>query len=385
MLLTKPHKTIILKRLAFVLVCFFLGWFMKGKLTPSMGMAGFGGGTPYVLVEELKLQDITQEKEHIAHVEAINAVSVQPEISGTIEDILFKEGSFVKKGDVLFTIEPEIYKATVDLRQAELDKAEAGLTEAERNYNRQITLSKQNIASKATFDSAESAFLQAKASVAQAKANLDLAKINYDYTFLKAPIDGSIGKALVTKGNRVVASQQVLAKIVQVDPIRVVFTLTDKEFMAFKNSAAQDEDKKLKALITLPDGSKIVKEFLSFFVDNEVSKSTATVAVYGDFENKEGTLVSGSYVQIAVMFDDEKTILVPQAALLQDENGFYTFVVNTENVAFERRVRLGDVIGNRQIVKKGLFDGDKVVIKGVQKLKNNTPVQAEIVSSDLKM
>lgn len=385
MLLTKPHKTIILKRIGFVLVCFALGWFMKGKLTPSMNMAGFGAGTPYVLVEEVKLHDVTQEKSHIAHVEAINAVNVQPEISGTIEDILFKEGSLVKKGDLLFTIEPEIYKATVELRQAELDKAEAGLTEAERNYNRQITLSKQNIASKATFDGAESAFLQAKASVAQAKANLDLAKINYDYTSLKAPIDGYIGKALVTKGNRVVASQQVLAKIVQVDPIRVTFTLTDKEFMTFKNHIAQNKDQQLKVLVTLPNGEKIVKTFISYFIDNEVSTNTATIAIYGDVENKDENLISGSYVQVAPIFNEDKAILVPQAALAQDEHGFYAYVVNAEGIAVERRLRLGDVIGNRQIVKIGLYDGDKVVIKGVQKLKHGAKVEAETVSADLRM
>lgn len=385
MLLTKPHKTIILKRLAFVIVCFAFGWFMKGKLTPSMGMAGFGAGTPYVLVEELQPQEVTQEQSHIAHVEAINSVNLQPKVNGTIEDVYFEEGSFVKKGDVLFTIEPASFKATLELRQAELNKAEAGLTEAERNYNRQIKLSTKNIASQATFDNAESAFLQAKASVAQAKANLDLATISYEDTFSRAPIDGYIGKALVTKGNRVVASQQVLAKIVQMDPIRVTFTLTDKELMSFKQKAKQDEDHKLKALITLPDGTNVVKEFLSVFVDNEVSTNTATVAVYGDFENKDETLVPGSYVQVALLFDDGKTILVPQAALAQDENGFYAFVVNGENVAVERRLQLGDVIGNKQIVKIGLNAGDKVVIKGVQKLKNGTPVQAETVSPDLKM
>ena len=385
MLLTKPHKTIILKRLAFVIVCFAFGWFMKGKLTPSMGMAGFGAGTPYVLVEELEPQEVTQEQSHIAHVEAINSVNLQPKVNGTIEDVYFEEGSFVKKGDVLFTIEPASFKATLELRQAELNKAEAGLTEAERNYNRQIKLSTKNIASQATFDNAESAFLQAKASVAQAKANLDLATISYEDTFSRAPIDGYIGKALVTKGNRVVASQQVLAKIVQMDPIRVTFTLTDKELMSFKQKAKQDEDHKLKALITLPDGTNVVKEFLSVFVDNEVSTNTATVAVYGDFENKDETLVPGSYVQVALLFDDGKTILVPQAALAQDENGFYAFVVNGENVAVERRLQLGDVIGNKQIVKIGLNAGDKVVIKGVQKLKNGTPVQAETVSPDLKM
>lgn len=385
MLLTKPHKTIILKRLAFVLVCFGFGWFMKGKLTPSMGMAGFGAGTPYVLVEELEPQEVTQEKSHIAHVEAINSVSLQPKVDGTIEKVHFEEGSFVKKGDVLFTIEPASFKATLELRKAELDKAEAGLTESERNYERQIKLSTKNIASKATFDNAESAFLQAKASVAQAKANLDLATISYEDTFSRAPIDGYIGKAFVTEGNRVVASQQVLAKIVQMDPVRVAFTLNDKELITFRANAAQNEGKKLKALITLPDGTKVMKEFLSVFTDNEVSMNTATVSIYGDVENKDEMLVPGSYVQVALLFDDGKTLLVPQAALAQDENGFYAFVVNNENIAVERRLRLGDVVGNKQIVKIGLNAGDKVVIKGLQKLKNGTPVHAEVVSSDLRM
>ena len=124
MLLTKPHKTIVLKRLAFIVVCFALGWYMKGKLTPSGAMM-FGAGEPYVLVEELKLEDATTEKSHIAHVEAINSVSLQPMVSGTIEDIRFKEGSFVHEGDVLFTIEHETQLATLNLRKAELEKAVA--------------------------------------------------------------------------------------------------------------------------------------------------------------------------------------------------------------------------------------------------------------------
>ena len=259
------------------------------------------------------------------------------------------------------------------------------MTGAERNYQRQIKLSKQNIASKATFDAAESAFLQAKAGVEQAKANLDLAQITYDDTFLNAPIDGYIGKAFVTKGNSVTASQQVLAKIVQLNPIRIAFTLTDKEFISFKQNAENGDTDKIKARITMPDGTVKIKKIITGFNDNEVSTSTATVTVYGDIENDDETLIPGSYVGLALIFDSTPAILVPQAALLQDENGFYTFVVNQNNMAQERRLSLGDVIGNKQVVKSGLQDGDKVVIKGGQKLKHGTPVEAATVNSDLKM
>ncbi|MBR6408912.1 MAG: efflux RND transporter periplasmic adaptor subunit [Alphaproteobacteria bacterium] len=385
MLLTKPHKSIILKRLAFVILCVAFGWFLKSKLTPQMGVGAFGAGTPYVLVEEMELQSVAKERSHIAHVEAINSVNLQPKVNGTIGEVHFTEGSFVNEGDILFTIEASSFKATLELRKAELAKAKAGLTEAERNYNRQIKLSKQNIASKATFDAAESAFLQAKAGVAQAEANLELAEINYNDTFSRAPISGYIGKALVTKGNRVVASTQTLAKIVQLNPIRIAFTLTDKEFLEFKNESNDDDPSDIKARITMPDGRSVIKEFKSSFADNEVSTATATVAIYGDFENDDELLLPGSYVQIALILDDDESILIPQAALAQDEEGFYTFVVNEDSVAQERRLILGEVIGDRQIVKSGLNEGDKVVIKGIQKLKHGQKVEAGLVSANKEM
>ncbi|HCU59160.1 MAG TPA: efflux RND transporter periplasmic adaptor subunit [Alphaproteobacteria bacterium] len=378
MLLTKPHKTVILKRLAFVIFCMAIGWYLKGKMTPSMGMGGFGAGTPYVLMQTVALEDTAKADTHIGHVEAINSVNIQPKVGGTLEAVHFEEGSFVKEGDVLFTIEPEIYEATLNLRKAELERAKASLTEAERNYNRQIKLSKQNIASKATFDNAESNYLQSKANVAQAEANLALAQINYDYTFVKAPINGYIGKALATKGNSVVASTNTLARIVQLNPVRVAFTLTDKEFIAFKSSSEKQPE--MKARITLPDGTVLVKDFKAGFVDNEVSTSTATVSIYGDFENDAENLIPGSYVQIALILKPELNIVVPQASLAQDENGFYTYVITDDDVAEERRLVMGDVIGDKQIVKSGLKEGEKVVIKGIQKLSNGAKVKAALVT-----
>ncbi len=382
MLLTKPHKTVILRRLAFIILCVSLGWFLKAKMTPKMNMGAFGLQVPYVLTTQAKLADTAKAQTHIAHVEAINSVALQPKVNGTIEEVAFEEGSFVKEGDILFKIDAASFKATVDLRQAELERAQAALTEAERNYNRQIKLSKQNISSKAAFDAAESMYLQAKANVAQARANLELAQINYEDTASRAPINGYIGKALVTKGNRVIASQQVLAKIVQLNPIRIAFTLTDKEFLAFKNNAQSVEKSKIKARITLPDGTVVVKDFKSSFVDNEVSTNTATVSIYGDFENDDERLIPGSYVQIALILEPQLSVMVPQAALAQDENGFYVFVVDNDNIAYERRVVLGEVLADKQVVKEGLSDGEKVVIKGLQKLSNGTKVQQAFVQAN---
>lgn len=384
MQVSKPSKRLIIKRFVIFLACVSFGWYLKGKLSPNNNMGMGNQPAPYVLVQEVKSQDITQAKNHIAHVEAINSVSLLPQINGTIDDVLFEEGSFVKAGDLLFVIDPDRYKATVDLRQAELASAKANLTEAERNYNRQIKLSKENIASKATFDAAESSFLQAKAAVKQAEANLDLAQIDLDNTQVKSPINGYIGKALVTKGNYVVASSQVLAKIVQVSPVRVTFSLTDSEFLNLKKQYERNSEIPMKARITLPDGEEMMEDFASRFADNEVSTQTATVAIFSDFANTDEKLLPGNYVQIALIRDEPNmNVMIPQASLAQDEHGFYTYVVTDENIAEERRLVLGDTIGSQQVVKSGLQAGEKVIIQGLQKVKNGAAVKAALVESNI--
>lgn len=162
-------------------------------------MGGMGAGEPYVLVQKLETRNISPATSYIGHVEAIKSVNLKPQVTGYVEKVLFQEGSLVNEGDILFIIEQKRYIANVELRQAELASAKANLVRAERDYKRQKSLSSQNYASKATLDTSESNYLQAKAAVAQAEANLDLAKIDLDYTEIKAPITGYIGKALVTK------------------------------------------------------------------------------------------------------------------------------------------------------------------------------------------
>jgi RND family efflux transporter MFP subunit len=313
----------------------------------------------------------------------MNSVDLLPQVSGTVDEVLFQEGSFVNKGDVLFVIDQDRYAAVLSQREAELASAKANLTEAQRNYNRQIKLTKESIASKATFDSAESAYLRAKAAVQQAEANLSLAKIDMDHTRITAPISGYIGKALVTQGNYVPASSQVLARIVQVNPIRVTFSLTDKEFLNLKQIYDVDRNAKFQARLTLPDGSIKTEDFKSRFADNEVNSSTATVSIFADFDNADEKLLPGNYIQIALIKDNpEQNVVIPQASLAQDEHGYYTYVVDDNNTAIERRLVLGAVIGAEQVVTSGLTAGEKVIVQGLQKVRNGMPVNAALVRSD---
>lgn len=370
-------KRDILKNTAIVLGCVAIGWFIKGKLTPQMPMMTGMGGTPYVVVKQVEEKTLSKNKGEIGLVEAINSVDIIPEVSGEIKEILFTSGSFVNKGDVLFKIDDEKYKATYALRQAELESAKALLTRTKKDYDRQTSLSKQKIASKATFDSAESAYLQAKAAVQQASASLELARIDLDNTQIKSPISGFIGKAFESEGNYIVATAKPIAKVVQMDPIRIVFSLTDKEFLNLKTYY----DKQATNIrIVLPNNQVIENTLLRSFNDNEVNKNTATIALYAEFNNKNGELIPGNYVNVSLFSNKvAPNLILPQEAILQDEHGNYVMVVNDEEIAEQKRVSLGDVIDDKQVVLSGVSKGDKVIVQGLQKVQNGQKVKSTLV------
>lgn len=383
-----PNLILISKR---ILICFLLiavGWYLKGRLSPTGGM-GMQMGEVYILAQKAQNKDIASFNNKISYVEAINEVNLLSQVTGTVEKILFSEGTIVEEGDVLFEIDPSKYQAAFDLAQARLDAAQANFVKAERDYNRQVKLSDQKFASKATFDTAESAYLQAKAAVEEAKANLDVATIDLDNTQVRAPISGKIGKALVTKGNYVVASQVVLAKIVQINPVRISFSMTDKEYAAIKKHNFNVED--LTARITLATGDVITEKVVDTFIDNAVNPTTATLSVYTDIANDSGMLIPGNYVQSSI--SDNKpdyAITVPQTAINYDKDGAFVYVVRIDEekskendlhgIAEQRRIVMGDTInGSEQVIMNGLSEEDMVVVQGNIKIRNNSPIKIGVL------
>ncbi len=373
----KIHKTKIIKTTATVFCCILFGWFLKAKLTPQMSAMNAISGTPYVFVQKVEEQNIIKNRGEISIVEAINSAEIIPEVSGQIEEVLFSYGSFVNKGDILFKVDDDKYLATYNLRKAELASAQANLTKTERDYNRQKSLSRQNISSKATFDSAESAYLQAKANVQQAESNLELARIDLDKTQIKSPISGFIGKAFVSEGNYVVATANPIANVVQLDPIYISFSLTDKNFLNLKEKC--DANASILRIV-LPNGEIIEKPILNIFKNNQINPNTATIAVYAEIENKEGLLIPGNYVQTSLLSNTTKPeIIIPQEAILQDKQGNYVMVVTDEEIAEQRYVSLGDIIGSKQIVKEGLKKDEKIIVQGLQKVKNGIAVKSSML------
>ena len=385
MIIGKIKNRVIIRQIVILVLCVAFGWFLKSKLTPSSApMGGMGAGEPYVLVQKLETRNISPATSYIGHVEAIKSVNLKPQVTGYVEKVLFQEGSLVNEGDILFIIEQKRYIANVELRQAELASAKANLVRAERDYKRQKSLSSQNYASKATLDTSESNYLQAKAAVAQAEANLDLAKIDLDYTEIKAPITGYIGKALVTEGNYVNSTTQNLARIVQTDPIRVSFYVSDKDMLnmreMYKNGA---DSSPIRTELVLPNGKILVNHLKSRFTDNEINSDTATIAIYAEYSNERNLLIPGNYVDIRVgKKDPQLAVLVPQGAIAQDEHGNYVMVVNDEDIAEERRVLLGDIIEDKQVVTDGLTADDRVIIQGLQKVTNGQKVKVGEIKNE---
>ena len=379
------QKRTILKNIAIFLMCGAAGWYLKGRLTPQSPMMGMmGGGTPYVVTDKAVIENVAPKKDFIGHVEAIKSVDLRPQITGYVEKVLFQEGSYVQEGDILFVIEQQRYMANLSLAEADLAKAQANLVKVEKDYKRQVSLNKQKYSSDAALDASQNELSAARAAVKQAKANLELAKINVGYTTIKAPISGYIGKALVTEGNFVTSSTQTLARIVQTNPIRVVYSVNDKDFVDVRENGGDGSSATLMENdIVLPNGKKVSLRPQSRFADNEVNTETATIAVYDEYDNTQRLLTPGNYVQVLLSTGSaQNAVVILQSAVAQDAQGNYVFVVGADDIAEQRRVVVGDLAGDKQIIKQGLKAGEQVIVQGITKVQSGQKVKASPVLAE---
>lgn len=345
------------------------------SLTAEKEPAQQTASEPVVMVQKVEKFDASSTpSEYVGRVEAIQSVSVKPQISGEIAQVCFKEGSIVKAGQLLFQIDPQEYQATVQLRKAELQQAEANLVTSEKYYKRVMAASERAV-SAADRDSAEGAYLQAKAAVAQAKANLKLAQINLDYCRITSPITGKIGRALYTKGNYVTPSVTELASIVQMDPIRVSYPLPDKDYLDQLELFKADGSVYNTSLI-LSNGEKYNTPGKRDFENNQIDQTTGTIMMRLRFENKDGMLIPGEMVRVFTKPVKSNIVnAVPQTAVMADEKGDYVYVVNADNTVRQARVTLGREFGTLREVTSGVDAGENVAVAGLQRLAPGTKVR----------
>ena len=336
---------------------------------------------PLVIVKPVEKADSSsQPSEYVGRVEAIQTVQVKPQISGEIAKVSFKEGSIVKAGQLLFQIDPAQYQATVALRKAELEKAEATLAEAEK-YHKRVMAANDQAVSAADRDTAESSVLQGKAAVSQAKANLRLAEINLGYCRITAPITGKIGIANLTKGNYVTPSSGALATIVQMDPVRVSYTLPDRDYLD-QLELFKKEGSVYKTKLILSNGSELDVPGQRDFEDNTVDQMTGTVMMRLRYTNDSGMLIPGEMVRVFTQPVKSRIVnVIPQTAVMADAEGDYVYVVEADNSVRDVRVKLGLEMGTLREVVSGLKDGQNVVVAGLQNLRPGTKVRIDTSAS----
>ena len=342
----------IIKYCAYAALFMGIGAYLHALITPNAATMQ-KNEPPYVLTRPLTKGDVSEKKKYIAKVEAINSVDIIPQVSGYLEKILFESGAEVTEGESIFVIEQTQYKA-------DSEKAEAAVEKAQKQYDRLVTLNKNKYTSDRDVEVVES-------ELKQAKAKLEIAKLNLEHSEIKSPINGKIGKALVTVGYLVTPSSSKLARIVQTNPIRIAFSVSDKERLMFMKNPNVGEEAFVE--IVLPNGDIKQTETQNVFVDNEVDATTATIPVYLDFENSDYLLVPGNYVDIYVHFTSAKNaLMVPQQALMSDINGTYVMTVNQDNKVEQKYIVLGPIMGENQVVKSGLNGDERVIVQGLQKV-----------------
>jgi RND family efflux transporter MFP subunit len=330
---------------------------------------------PEVEVQKVRVLPINPPYEYIARVEPIQDVSLRAQVDGYIKQVHFTEGSLVEAGAPLFTIDPEQYEARIGVRNAEIGVAEANLDRAERLLKR-LEASDPRAVIPSDLDKARADVASAKAAIAMAKSNLVLAEIDLKHTKIAAPITGRIGRTVANVGDYVAPSIGSLVRIVQTDPIRVAFSVNDKDYVRVRENI---EDGKiqdtLRFRVKLPTGTVPDITGKRDFEDNTMSVGTASLSVRTRFDNKAGLLVPDGFVTMLVDFmEPAKVPAIPQMAVMTDGEGPFVYVVDAQGKADVRRVELGVTDKGLVAVKGGLKEGEQVVTLGIQKVAPGAPV-----------
>ncbi len=338
----------------------------------TIGFAGCGkknrGVAPAIVnTKEIQQEKIVETIDSTGRIIAEYYVDVVARVDGYLQKKFFHEGSLVKKGDLLFQIEPYTYAARVNEAAANLRNAQAAYRDSSKNLTRAEQLVKDDYISKADYDNKLALRDKDRAAVDSASAALTQAQINLGYTKIHSPISGKIGKIIITEGNYVTPSSGTLATIVSLDPIQVDFSLKSRSYLMLKKESKTEDLSDISVEITLADDTVYSQKGKIMFIDNTVDLTSGSVTVRAIFDNKESLLVPGDYVAVKITLDTPKdVILVPQEAVLESADGKYVYVIDKNKVASKRSIEVGEAYRGDWIVASGLEIGDVVATTGLQ-------------------
>jgi len=384
-MLFNEYKKNIFIGLAIILISYFVfSRFHKSGHGPDMA----GGAAP-VSVSVVIERKVQQWNEFSGRLVAVDTVEIRPRVSGVIESVNFKNGAYVNKNDLLFTIDSRIYAADVARAEGVLASAQAQALLARSEQARSKRLFKEKAIPQREFDERNNAANVAEANLKSALASYESAKLNLEYTQVKSPITGKVSRAEITVGNLVEAGSNapVLTSVVSSDPIYMDFEVDEDTFLQYANARliTDNKDNKIPVIMTLGGSSDIPhKGFVESF-DNRLNTASGTIRARAVFSNADGMLLPGLFARIKLGNETEApAILITDRAIGTDQNKKFVFVVENDNKISYREIKLGPVVDGLRVVREGLKPGEKIVVNGLQRTRPGMVVTPEVVAMDSK-
>ncbi len=341
---------------------------------------------PTVQAAKVVAKPITEFDEFTGRFEAVERVEIRPRVSGYVSSTHFEQGHEVKKGDVLYVIDPRPYQAALKGAQAELARARTQAALAKSERERATRLIEKRAISQEEFDARTSGNEAAEANVAAAEAAVDAAALNLSFTQVRAPIAGLVGRAEITAGNFVSAGQTLLTTLVSIDPIYVSFDGDEQVYLKYVNMALRGERESSRTAanpvwVGLADEQGHPHEGHMVFLDNELDPNTGTIHARSLFANKDRRFTPGMFARVKLIGSAEYTaLLINDSAVGTDQSVKFVLKVGADNKVEYAPVKLGPVIDGLRVVRDGLKAGDVILVKGLQQVRPGMPVTPQLVA-----
>ena len=328
-----------------------------------------------VVVTTVKNKIAPVEDEYSTTLVANQQITMHSEVNGRVEGILFKEGGYVKKGQPLYAINKSLYQAAYDQAAAQLKVAKTNWVKDSTDASRYKNLWKQDAIDQITLDHSVAQVNVDKADIVAAKANLERARTNLDYATVRAPFSGSTDISKVRLGDVVVAYQTPLVTIVDNKNMDADFFISEDDYVQLGSTDKSIREKLSQFRLVLPDGTLYPYKGTLYSVDNRVDPTTGTLMVRLKFPNPANLLKSGmNGVVRSTQYSTSKVVVIPQKAIQQLLNEYYVYTVNDQGIVSQKKVKLGSVSQNMQIIKSGLKPGEKVIVEGIESVRPGAKV-----------
>ncbi len=360
-----------------------LGLLTTGGLTGGGEAAAMSSSPPaQVDVAPVLIKRVQRWDEYNGRISAVGSVEIRSRVSGYVTHVAYREGDEVRRGDVLFTIDPRPYEAALNSATAQLQRARATALLAKSRDERARRLLPSSAVSQDEADARHAAHAQSEADVLNAEAAVELAELNLKFTQVRAPIDGRAGRAMLTVGNLAAADQSVLTSMVSQDPVYVDFDPDEQSYLRYSAELRRSPGNTLMVRVALAGDEEFAHAGMVDFQDNQVDPATGSIRMRAKLRNPDRMFTPGLYARVKVSSGHEsEAVLIDDKAVLTDQDRKYVYVLAADNTAQRRDIQPGRKSDGLRLIESGLMPGDKVIIGGLQRIySSGAPVKPSEVA-----